>query len=288
MTHVIPFTKMVGTGNDFIVVDARHNGFAKLRRQWKTISQTLCDRHQGIGSDGILVLERSKNALATMRIFNPDGSEAEMCGNGARCVALYLTRTTPRSRAASSAVTFETLAGIMSARVKDSRVALRMSNPRDIRLNQQLKLHGKLMRYHFINTGVPHAVFPMANLQTIDVNTLGEQLRFHDAFRPQGSNINFMTKRRSPLRVRTYERGVEHETLACGTGMVATAIISVLAAHPKGRYHRIRIQPMSGEHVTVSFTAAQIRGRWAIHDVVLEGLARYVFDGQVSWPRRRA
>ncbi|MBI4597280.1 MAG: diaminopimelate epimerase [Candidatus Omnitrophica bacterium] len=292
----IPFTKMAGTGNDFIVVDARRRQCNGVSRRWSAVSQALCDRHHGIGADGMLLLEPSRSAAAKMRIFNADGSEAEMCGNGARCVALYLAHSTPRpdpqSRGgqhtahSSKAITLETLAGTLSARVQGNRVATRMMEPTELQLQQSLKVGARTIRYGFVNTGVPHMVVAVPNLETIDVEGLGRRLRFHKVFAPQGTNVNFI-QRLGPhrLKIRTYERGVEDETLACGTGMVASAIVAVLGrakASSRPQRFRMTLQPRSGELVAVSCMAQPQRGTWRVADVVMEGPAQRVFDGEVS------
>ena len=282
--HVtIPFTKMVGTGNDFIIVDARRDQFNGLSRRWSAVSQELCDRHNGIGADGILVLQPSRAATAKMRVFNPDGSEAEMCGNGARCVALYLAQLRHATRDTRHAnVTLETLAGMVPAEVRGNRVAMRMTDPTELQLNQTLEVNEETVRYGFVNTGVPHLVVPVPKLDALDVNRLGPPLRYHRRFAPRGANVNFIQwdARRNCLLVRTYERGVEDETLACGTGVVAAAILHALQA-PRARTYRIEAQPKSGDRLIISFSVERDGPSWRISDVIMDGPAQRVFDGEV-------
>ena len=282
----IPFTKMVGTGNDFIVVDARQNGLRTLSRQWPSISQSLCDRHHGIGSDGILLLEPSVKAHAKMRVFNADGSEAQMCGNGARCVALLL------ANGSAKPVTLETLAGVLSAEVHGNRVAARMMDPTSLQLDKSVTVKGKTLRYGFLNTGVPHVVTAVTDVQSVDVDGLGRALRYHKAFAPHGTNVNFIQRAGAhALRIRTYERGVEGETLACGTGMVAAAIVSALSGTRKAHATiraRMTLEPRSGDRVVVSFRATPHRSSWKIDNVLMEGSAQRVFDGRVEWSPRRS
>src|SRR3989338_6203306 len=166
MSRAIPFTKMVSAGNDFLVVDARRLPSAP----WHRVSRALCDRHQGIGADGLLVLERSAKANVRMRVFNPDGSEANMCGNGARCVALYLKRRH---------VTIETNAGVLAGTVQRDRVAMRLTDPTDIRRDVSVRVNGRAARATCLDTGVPHAVVPVTQLDRIDVNEAGRALRVH-------------------------------------------------------------------------------------------------------------
>lgn len=293
----IPFTKMVGTGNDFIVVEARRHRLTALKRQWPAISRALCDRHAGIGADGLLVLEPSRRADVKMRVFNPDGSEAEMCGNGARCVAQYIAQGAGgRGHGArGEPVTIETMAGVLSANVRANRVAMRMPDPTELQPNLAIGVNGRKLRMGFVNTGVPHAVVATERLEGIDVNSLGRQLRFHRAFSPRGSNVNFVQPagRTNRLRVRTYERGVEHETLACGTGVVASAVIHVLRHDPqrqrdgRDRQHRVQVITRSRDVLTVTFTVHGEGNRWRVRDVVLEGPTTRIFEGVVGDPQRR-
>ena len=252
MAYAIPFAKMVGTGNDFIVVDTRTHPRPALQRRWGSVARALCDRRTGIGADGLLVLEPSRSADVRMRVFNPDGSEAEMCGNGARCVAQYVQRA---RRGRQSSVTIDTAAGLLDATVHRDRVAVRMTDPTALRLDLELDVKRRRIRLGAVNTGVPHAVVPVAALDEVDVSGLGRALRHHRAFGPQGTNVNFIqTDADHPdrLRIRTYERGVEEETLACGTGVTASALIHALSHGPR-----------SGSHGAATIgVAAECRTRW--------------------------
>ena len=283
----ISFTKMVGAGNDFIVVDARRRHPA---RRWPQVARALCDRHAGIGADGLLVLERSRRAAARMRVFNPDGSEAEMCGNGARCVAQYLAGAGRSVRAQEIAI--DTLAGMVTATVRGERVATRLTDPVELQLGLGLELDGRTVRLGFVNTGVPHAVVPVPAVDEVDVARLGRALRGHAAFAPRGANVNFVQPdpaHPGRVRVRTYERGVEGETLACGTGVAATAVIYGLTqgrtvTNGQPAAYRVAVQVRSGDVLTVSFQARQVGGRLQVGALVLEGLAREVFTGAAAWP----
>ncbi len=305
---MIPFTKMVGTGNDFVIVDTVRHPLPSLRRQWPALSRALCDRHTGIGADGVLVLEPSRVAEIRMRVFNPDGSEAEMCGNGARCVARYLADRVrrpasrgPRATDRAKQVTIKTRAGVVSAAVRGERVAMRMTDPTGLRLGLALSAGGRTLRLGFVNTGVPHAVVPVERIDQVDVNRLGRALRHHRAFSPRGSNVNFIqmdARRPNRLRVRTYERGVEDETLACGTGVAASAVVYALSrrangarlgASPDARRgrHRIEVETRSGDVLAVSLRVEGSARARRVRDVVLEGPAAVVFNGTVAVPLRR-
>jgi len=295
----IPVTKMAGAGNDFLIMDVRRHALASLRRRWAAVSRALCDRHRGIGADGLLVLERSRAASARMRVFNPDGSEAEMCGNGARCVARYLQEGRRGSRRANAPtrVTIETKAGLIGASVRGDRVAMHMTEPTELTLDLTLKAGGDSFSLGVVNTGVPHAVVPVKAIETVDVERLGRALRQHPHFSPRGTNVNFVQEAAngSPrLLIRTYERGVEAETLACGTGVAAAAVLFALRDQPDERGGRrdrgsrasrqtIDVQTRSGDVLNVSFIIeGQGRQRRATQ-VVLEGTASRIFDGVAYW-----
>ena len=287
---MIPFAKMVGTGNDFIVVDGRRRQLARLANAWPVVSRAVCDRRTGIGADGLLVLAPSRAAHIRMRVFNPDGSEAQMCGNGARCVALYLSADA-KSR---GQVTIQTKAGVLSAKIRGHRVAMRMTDPTELQLDRPLTVDRGQRRIGFINTGVPHAVVPVTRLDEVDVERLGRALRRHRAFSPRGANVDFIqpdARRKGYLRVRTYERGVEAETLAYGTGVAASAVVQTLWQHQRGREnggsrrrHGVKVETRSGDVLDVSF-AVEGRGRSVrVTDLVLEGEASLVFRGEIHWP----
>ena len=278
----ISFTKMVGTGNDFIVIDARHPRLASLASAWPAVSRMVCDRRTGIGADGLLILEPSRVARIRMRVFNPDGTEARMCGNGARCVALYLQRGSGRRF-----VTVETKAGVVSGAVHGRRVAMRMTDPTQVQLDRPLTPGRGRHRIGFINTGVPHAVVPVTRLDAVDVEGLGRALRRHHAFSPAGANVDFIqpdARRKDYLRVRTYERGVEGETLACGTGVAASAILQTLWLHQRGR-QKMAVETRSKDVLTVSFTIEGNGRSPRVTELVLEGEASLVFRGEINWPR---
>ena len=287
----IPFTKVVGTGNDFFIVDARRRRFPGVA--WRALSRAVCDRRAGIGADGILVLEPSKAADARMRIFNADGSEAQMCGKGARCVARYIRdkrqKTKDRRQETRNGhVTIETGAGQLAASVRGERVALTMTPPTGLRLREILPVDGRRFEAGVLNTGVPHVVVPVASLDRVDVVTLGRRIRQHRRFAPHGTNVNFIQSRgRNRVRIRTYERGVEGETRSCGTGIVASAIIASLRRSSTPGRRRVEVRPRSGDRLAVSFAVARSRRRIQVRDVVLEGAATRVFDGTIQWQGRR-
>jgi len=216
----IAFWKMHGSGNDFILVDNRTETIPSLSSAWL---QKICTRHTGIGADGVILIQPSEKADFHTRFFNPDGTEVDMCGNGARCAA----RLAYDLGVAQEQMGIETKAGILCADIVSSSVRLWMSPPTNWQLNQMLDLHGQMLNYSFVNTGVPHVVIEAEDINAVNVQKLGAGIRYHDSFSPQGTNVNFMeVTGQNSLRVRTYERGVESETLSCGTGITACSLIA--------------------------------------------------------------
>lgn len=265
--RTVPFIKMVASGNDFVVVDAhrfsRSSDLAALARK-------MCDRKFGAGADGVLLLGKSVKADVRMRIFNADGSEAEMCGNGARCAALYSVGRSRRS--AQGNVVLETKAGLISSVVRGENVKVRLTDPKGIAV-RSIELGGRSLKVYSIDTGVPHAVIFVAGLSDVDVQQLGRAIRYHAAFAPKGTNVNFVEVRsRDSIAVRTYERGVEGETLACGTGSSASAIIFARESWHSGP---VKVITQSTEVLSVYFSRAD----GIFRDVWLEGKARIVYEG---------
>jgi len=266
---VLHFTKMNGAGNDFILIDNR-TGHVHLDR---TQIACLCDRHRGIGADGILLLEKASNhADFRMRYFNADGGEAEMCGNGARCFARFANKVA----GAEAKISFETPAGVISAKLAGDLVTLQMTEPTDLKLNIKLAVADENKTVHFINSGVPHVVIPVSRVNDIDVHGEGSCIRHHKMFSPKGANVNFIEKRGpKEIAVRTYERGVEAETLACGTGIVASALVFAAtenAASP------ITVIARGGDKLRVGFE----RSDDAFRNVTLSGPAEFVFEGAIE------
>lgn len=265
---MLTFTKMNGAGNDFVLLDNRSGS---LRLDAKTIER-ICDRHRGVGADGVLLVEPAANgADFRMRYYNSDGGEAEMCGNGARCFARYASRLS----GSTGRLSFETQAGVITADFTGSLVRINMSTPKDLRLNDSLDVLGERLTVHSINTGVPHAVVFVNDLEAIDVPRLGRAIRYHERFAPKGTNVNFVkVLDQNTVAIRTYERGVEGETLACGTGVVACALVTheLYGAQPP-----VGVRVKGGDLLQVGFTKSDGFG-----DVTLTGPADFVFDGKID------
>jgi diaminopimelate epimerase len=262
----LPFSKLQGTGNDFIIVDNRKKifeAFCKGIPEREAIKK-ICSRRTGVGADGLILIETSDTANFRWRFFNSDGSTAEMCGNGARCAA----RFAKEKGIAPDKMKFETLAGTIEAEVKDRSVKVKLSKPKD--LKQNIKVCG--LTGHFINTGVPHFVVFTDRVDLVNVKELGRKIRNDELFKPNGTNVNFAEVRLDRVLVRTYERGVEDETLACGTGSVASALI---AAKVFNLPSPVTVETRSGELLKVYFDEN-------FEEVFLEGETIYVYDGELK------
>ena len=265
----LKFTKMAGAGNDFVVMDNRSKILAK---NLPAYAKRLLDRKRAIGADGLILLEKSKKADLRMRIFNPDGSEAEMCGNGVRCLAKFAVD----KKIAAARHRVETKAGLISAEVRGCTVKARMMAPKGLRLNFALLVQGENRTLNFIDTGVPHVVLVEHSLKGCDVSGTGRELRFHKHFAPKGTNVDFISIRNdNSIEIRTYERGVEDETLSCGTGSTAGALV---AASLKNLKSPVRVRTASGEGLKVYFT----KNGAGFHDVYLKGPVKTIFEGGIN------
>lgn len=270
------FVKMVGAGNDFVVIDSRpkNSSARRLReRRLSGLAVILCRRKTGIGADGLLVLERSKKAHLKMRVFNADGSEAEMCGNGLRCAALCAKKR--------GKIKIETKAGMYEAAVTGrDKVRIKMEGVKDIERDVSVRLNNRPLRMTYADSGVPHAVVFVQGLKGIDVETLGREIRYHKRFRPRGANVDFVEiVDDKNINIRTYERGVEGETFACGTGAVASAVAgSVMRQLSQASRPEINVHTAGGV-LKVCFN----RKAGGISDVCLEGEAKIVYKGEVDY-----
>lgn len=270
VSRAVRFWKLEGAGNDFLGLDGRAGGF-KLKRQQIA---DLCDRRRGVGADGVLVVEKPKvrGADFRMRYYNSDGGEAEMCGNGARCFALLARAVSGRK---GNVLRIQTQAGLVTLQIRGQEVQVSMTEPTKLRLGRKLVVAGRKLAVDFLNTGVPHAVLFVRSVRSIDVAKQGRAIRYHSAFAPSGTNVNFVEiGRGNRIHVRTYERGVEGETLACGTGVVAASILSNLR---RGLRPPIQVATRGGDNVRVGFSMVNGQAR----KVTLQGPARIVYTGVI-------
>jgi len=275
MKQRIHFFKMTGTGNDFILIDNRNCNLDADHCQ--DLVRRACRHKLSVGADGMILIENDPEVDFKWRFFNADASEAEMCGNGARCAARFahLTGIVDKPQMA-----FRTLAGIIRAEILGSRVKVQMTAPHSLQLGVSLQIDGRPFDLDFVNTGVPHAVCFAADereLESEDVHHWGHAIRFHPRFHPAGANANFVAVQDPhQISIRTYERGVEGETLACGTGAIASTLVSAA----RDRVHSpVEVRTRSGEFLTIYFDRRQNGALFG--DVYLEGEARVVYEADL-------
>lgn len=271
----IKFTKLQGNGNDFILID-EYDGYVIPEAKKAAFTRKYCHRRFGIGADGVMFLTKSLNASLRMRIFNEDGSEAEMCGNGIRCFAKYAL---DQGYIVPGPTRFETKAGILDITTKveggKTLVRVRMGKPLFDRVKIPAQGHGDFFNVPLhgfevsaVNTGVPHAVIFVDNLEDPDLMDSAPQIRFDKMF-PQGANVDFAKRDYGSLMVRTYERGVEGETLSCGTGSVAVAAV----ARHLGFIRDSAVVKTAGGELLISFE----------NDIAfMEGGAETVYAGELD------
>lgn len=271
MAKQIEFTKLVAAGNDFVLIEKEKLPLAN--RQLPELAKRICERRFAVGADGLLIVSRFGKDQISMRIFNPDGSEPQMCANASRCVALW--QGTKQATEQGKILKIKTPAGEILAITNKDQVKIKLTNPRALKLGIPLKLNQRSLRLNFINSGVPHAVIFVQGLEKIAVVNLGRQIRWHRRFRPQGTNVDFVEiLDDNNIKIRTYERGVEDETLACGTGVAAAALILAACYELGGRW-AVNVYTRSGEVLKVEFKRKNNRFR----DVWLEGKAGIVYRG---------
>jgi diaminopimelate epimerase len=267
----LPFVKMSGTGNDFILIDHRKPRLA--REIMPEFVRLVCRRRFSVGADGLIFIEQSDTHDFKWLFFNGDGSEAEMCGNGARCAArfAYFYGIAPAH------MRFETVAGSVEAKVADIQVSIRITEPRDMLLERTVTVDGSPVVLDTVDTGVPHAVLFVDDCSRVDIRGLGSKIRFHEEFMPAGTNVNFVQCREDgSLMVRTYERGVEDETLACGTGATAAALIAAVrgrAAAP------VEVVTAGGDRLSILF---ELDADGKAANVFLKGPAHFIYSGELN------
>ena len=265
----LKFFKMSGSGNDFIIVDNR-NKVVEDADVAKFIAN-VCRRKMSVGADGFILVENSNDVDFEWRFYNSDGSVAEMCGNGARCVARFAFV----NNIAGPQMAFNTQAGVIHAQINGDRVKIKMPDPTGLKHDCLLKLEKGSQPVSSINTGVPHVVIAVDDIENAAVVEWGREIRYHETFAPAGTNVNFVCAvQDNILAVRTYERGVENETLACGTGAVASAIVVTDKSKMESP---ISILTRSGERLNIYYT--ETKGVYS--DIFLEGDARIIYTAQL-------
>jgi len=265
----LSFWKMSGSGNDFVVVDNRSGRIAAP--DGASLARDLCRRRFSVGADGLILLQKSPRADFAWRFYNADGSDAAMCGNGGRCAArfAFVRGLAPEK------MCFETGAGLIKAEVKGSRVKLQLPDPYGYREQVPVKAAGKALSPGFVVVGVPHAVVKVDDIEAVPVRQWGRAIRRHGEFAPEGTNVNFyQSSGKNRVKIRTYERGVEGETMACGTGSVATALVAAASGVVRSP---VLLTTRGGEDLKVYFR----RRGTAFREVYLEGEADFVYEGKM-------
>ncbi len=266
----IPFVKMSGTGNDFIVIDHRKPCISP--EAMSEFASQVCRRKFSVGADGLILIENCDQADFKWLFFNADGSVAEMCGNGARCAArfAYMHGIAP------ARMRFETLAGIIEAQVADLDVSVKITDPVNLLMHREIMVDDEPVVLHSVDTGVPHAVVFVDDIAEMDVCAWGSRIRHHEAFMPAGTNVNFVQEQDGAFKVRTYERGVEDETLACGTGAAASALIAVLLEQTRSP---VEIITSGGDRLTIVF---DVQNESSAENMFLKGPAHVIYKGELS------
>ncbi len=266
----IPFAKYQGAGNDFIFIDNR-SGLVPEERKVPLV-RAACPRRTAVGADGLAFIEDDPELDFRWHFFNSDGSEAEMCGNAARCAARYAYAI----GLAGERMRFRTVAGPIGADLVEGGARVQLTDASPPERFENLRADGESVSGWSVNTGVPHVVIPVEDIEATDIQRLGAAVRYHERFAPAGTNVNVVSRGgEKPLLIRTYERGVEGETLACGTGVTAAALVAGVAW---GLPTPISVRTRIGDVLTVDYRA----GEGAITEVTLEGPALCVFTGELG------
>ncbi|HEY4798903.1 MAG TPA: diaminopimelate epimerase [Bacteroidia bacterium] len=257
----LEFYKYHGTGNDFIIIDNRKKKFNGDRKQ----IAHLCHRKFGIGADGLMLLQNKEGFDFEMVYFNSDGNESSFCGNGGRCIAAFAKKLNVIKK---QETTFSATDGIHTAAIRKETISIRMKDVNDIESGSD---------FYLLNTGSPHYVKFANQVGRMDILPESKKIRYSKRFTKKGVNVNFAEKKGNHVFVRTYERGVENETLSCGTGVTATAIAAAVKSISTSKKH-CKISTLGGE-LTVRFR----RGNGnSFSDIWLEGPATYVFKGELE------
>jgi len=273
MNFPIPFAKMTGAGNDFIIIDNRQG--VVPGDEMVNLAIRACRRGKSVGADGLLFIEEDRELDFAWRFFNSDGSEAQMCGNAARCVA----RLAYMDGIAGQDLAFRTIAGPIHAKVNGTTVKVQLTRPQNLEPAISFELaDGSEIKAGFVDTGVPHTIVHCQDddLENINVMDMGREIRFHPRFSPAGTNANFVSVRDPrTIDIRTYERGVEAETLACGTGAAAAAVLTTvwkLTSPP------VSVVTRSGDRLVIHLDPSDP----GHGDILMEGIASLVYRGQLT------
>jgi len=273
----IIFTKMSGAGNDFVVVDYKRNTNFNITKEF---IQKICDRRNGIGADGLITIEDSATHNFIMNYYNADGSTGSLCANGARCAILFASESgkLKDNKADFLSNNVQYKGEIISGR----EIKFYSNPPKKIKYNFKVKAGGRLINAHFADTGSPHVVIDinesegfLTSLDTVPVEAMGREIRYLPEFSPGGTNVNFVNVKDGVIQIRTYERGVEAETLACGTGSIAAALICYVTQKLSVP---VQIIPKSNEKLFVNFDVENSK----VRNLSLTGPAKVIFTGEMK------
>lgn len=274
----IIFTKMSGAGNDFIFIDKKLNDWVQINTDF---IKKICDRRNGIGADGLITIEDSTTHNFIMNYYNADGSTGSLCANGARCAILFASESgrlkSNRAEFISNDIAYK------GEVISNSEIKFYLNPPKNIKCNFKIKASGRLLNAHFADTGSPHIVIDLnesegflTSLDSIPVEKLGREIRNLPEFSPGGANVNFILVKDGVINIRTYERGVEAETFACGTGSVAAALICFVT---KKLSVPVEIIPKSNEKLFVNFDVENSK----VRNLSLSGPAKIIFTGEMKF-----
>ena len=252
--------KYQGTGNDFVLIDNRDNSISLSIEQIKW----LCDRRFGIGADGLMLLELAPNVDFKMVYYNSDGNESSMCGNGGRCITAFAKKIGVIENEAK----FIAIDGLHEAKIIEDWISLKMNDVRNIEVGND---------FFYLNTGSPHYVKFVSDLENVDVYSEGKKIRYNSRFEAEGTNVNFIEKKENELFVRTYERGVENETLSCGTGVTTAALVTAISGASTTK-NNCAIKTLGG-NLNVKFEKVLEN---TFYNIWLEGPATFVFKTEIE------
>lgn len=275
--EVLTFTKMSGAGNDFVFIDKKQNDFFQVSTDFV---RKICDRRNGIGADGLITIEDSTSHNFVMNYYNADGSTGSLCANGARCAILFASESgrlkDNKAEFVSNGIEYK------GEVLSDTEIKFYLNSPKKIKYNFKIKAGGKLINAHFADTGSPHVIIDISesegfltSIDNLNIESLGREIRNLPEFSPGGTNVNFVDVKDGLIYIRTYERGVEAETLACGTGSVAAAIICFVT---KKLSVPVKIIPKSNENLLVNFEVENSK----VRNLSLTGPAKVTFTGKMK------
>ena len=267
---------MSGAGNDFVFIDMKQNTGISINTDF---IKEICDRRNGIGADGLITIDDSSNYNFIMNYFNADGSTGSLCANGARCAILFASNTGRLK--SKSAFFLSNNVEYKGEVLPESDIKFNLNPPKKIKYNFKVKAGGNLLNAHFADTGSPHVVIDIdesegkiSSLENFPVEILGREIRNLPEFSPEGTNVNFVYIKNGVINIRTYERGVEAETLSCGTGSVAAALICCVT-------HKInppiKLITKGNEKLFVNFEVEDSR----VKNLTLTGPAKKIFTGEI-------